>query len=510
MLILDRRRVLALSARLSATVPALGMFEQGWAAIPADVVATSHGRVRGRVDGGVRIFTGIPYGRAARFGAPRPAARWSGVLEATGLAPVAPQIPGMMPLIGKMSEDCLHLNIWAPAKAGQYPVLFYIHGGANETGWSGEPLTAGERFAANGVVCVTVNYRLGALGFLDVGALLGKAYAGSANNAMRDLMLALRWVQANIAGFGGDPRKVTIAGGSAGGKNVGTLMGMPAADGLYAQVAQFSGGGQTVHAKADASAFARLFAEKLGGADRLLTASVEDILAAQGQAKAAWPHNFPFRPVVDGALLPSVPLARIRSGAGRAVPMLIGTNADESRLFVSAVQAAEPLRPQSVANESMARMEVLDRAYAAAFPDLSDAERHCRLLTAEEYGMPCQRIAEGHAARGAKVFRYRLAYPAPGGPFRGHTPHAFDTPFAFDHLNLPGLSAFFGLSAKDQPMADAMHMAVVNFVRSGRPSAPTLPEWRPYTPDLRDTMVLDRASALVADPDRDERLIWAD
>ncbi|MCY1672038.1 carboxylesterase family protein [Novosphingobium sp. SL115] len=506
MLTLDRRRMLA----LSATVPAMGMFGQGWATVPADVVATSHGRVRGRTDGGIRVFTGIPYGRALRFGAPRSAPRWSGVLEATRPAPVAPQIPGMVPLTGTMSEDCLHLNIWAPAKAGRYPVLFYIHGGANEAGWSGEALTAGDRFAANGVVCVTVNYRVGALGFLDAGALLGKAYAGSANNAMRDLMLALRWVQANIAGFGGDPRKVTIAGGSAGGKNVGTLMGMPAADGLYAQVAQFSGGGQTVHTKADASAFARLFADKLGGAGRLLTASVEDILAAQGQAKAEWPHNFPFRPVVDGALLPSVPLERIRSGAGQAVPMLIGTNANESRLFVSAAQAAEPLRAQSIANESLARMEALDRYYAAAFPDLPDAERHWRLLTAEEYGMPCLRLAEGHAQRGAEVFRYRLAYPAPSGPFRGYSPHAFDTPFTFDHLNLPGLSAFFGLSAKDQPLADAVHMAVVNFVRSGRPSAPALPEWRPYTLDARETMVLDRASALVADPDRNERLIWAD
>jgi para-nitrobenzyl esterase len=240
---LDRRHALGLIAAaplLARAAPA--------ALSPAPLtVATSGGLVRGQMAGGVRVFTGIPYGRAARFAPPRPAARWAGVRDATGPAPVCPQRPGMMPFAGTMTEDCLALNIWAPAKSGRHPVLVYIHGGGNETGWSGEALTAGDRFAADGVVTVTVNYRVGALGFLETGALLGAAHAGSGNNGMRDLVLALRWVRANIAAFGGDPARVTIAGRSAGGKNVGTLLGMPMADGLYARAAIFSGGGQTVH-----------------------------------------------------------------------------------------------------------------------------------------------------------------------------------------------------------------------------------------------------------------------
>lgn len=474
------------------------------------VVATSLGSVRGQAQGTIRVFTGIPFGRAARFAPPRPAARWQGVLDATQLARVAPQVAGQVPMAGAMSEDCLQLNVWAPSTPGPHPVLIYIHGGANETGWSGEAGIIGDRFARDGVVCVTVNYRLGALGFLETGALLGAPYRGSGNNGLRDQLLALRWVRANIAAFGGDPRRVTIAGESAGGKNVGSLMGAPSADGLYAQAAMFSGGAQTVHRMDEAEAFARLFVDKLGGVQALLSAPVAEILAAQQAAKQAWPRNFPYRPVVDGAFMPMVPLERMRRGMAPAVPLLIGSNADEGRLFLPADRAAEPLAPQFIANAIMEEMARLDERYARAFPALSPAERHWRLLTAEEYGMPCLRIALAHAARGNRVFRYRLTYPAPGGPFKGHTPHVLDVPFTFDHVQMPMFMQFFGLSAADQPMADRMHGAMVAFVRQGRPMAPGLPDWGRFDARNRATMVLDHQSALVPDPDRAERMLWPD
>lgn len=499
---LDRRAMLG----LLAIAPVAGRLRAGGAA--KLTIATRHGMVRGRVEDGIRVFTGIPYGRAARFRPALEARNWQGVLDATGPASVAPQLPGMAPFAGRMGEDCLHLNIWAPTTAGPHPVLFYIHGGANETGWSGEPLIAGDRFAADGVICVTANYRLGALGFMELGDLLGPDYRGSANHGLRDLVLALRWVRANIGAFGGDPRRITVAGESAGGKNVGSLIGMPAADGLYARAAIFSGGGQTVHSMEQAQEFARLFAEKLGGADRLLSAGVDQILTAQKAAKAAWPHNFPFRPVVDGAALPMVPLDRIRAGLAPRIPMLIGSNADESRLFLPPAMAGAPLAPQSVANESMDRVAALDRAYARTFPDLSEAERHWRLLTAEEYGMPCLRVAEAHARNGAPVWRYRLTYPAPGGPFKGLAPHVLDVPFTFDHLQTQGMAGFFGLSAVDQPMADALHGAVVHFVRGGVPMARGLPVWPTYTPERRATMDLDTTPSLQIDPDGKERALW--
>ncbi|MEG3177640.1 carboxylesterase family protein [Sphingomonas sp. RB3P16] len=507
MMHLDRRGFLAL-----ATMTALAAAAEPLGAAAPDglVVTTRQGRVRGRAVEGIRVFTGIPYGQAQRFAAPRAARAWSDVYDATRPAAVAPQLPGMAKFEGAMSEDCLQLNVWAPATPGSYPVLVYIHGGGNETGWSGDQGTAGDRFAAHGVICVTMNYRIGAFGFLETGGLLGRAHAGSANNGMRDVILALRWVRANIAAFGGDPARVTLAGESAGGKNVGTLMGMPAADGLYARTALFSGGAQTVHTSTEAQAFARLFADKLGGADRLATAPVAAMLAAQAAARAAWPRNFPFRPMVDGHDLPDVPLARIRVGRAPRVPMLIGTNADESRLFLPAAAAQSPFREQSLSNETLARMTALDGAYARAFPDLSVAERHWRLLTAEEYGMPCQRIAEGHSASGGAVYRYRWTYPAPGGPFAGHSPHVIDVPFTFDHVRTPAFGGFFGLTAADQPMADAVHQAMVRFVRDGQPVAAGLPVWGRYDATARQTMLLARTPGMASDPDRVERLIWTE
>ncbi len=504
MTMLDRRTFLS----LAVAAPFATHIASGAATTGPLVVTTMSGAVRGYRSDGIRIFTGIPYGTASRFAAPRPVRRWHDKVDATRPAAVAPQAPGMIRFAGTTSEDCLQLNIWAPAGPGPYPVLFYIHGGGNETGWSGDPGTAGDHFAAHGVVCVTANYRVGALGFGEMGDLLGPAYSGSGNNGIRDLILALGWVRANIAAFGGDPRRVTIAGESAGGKNVGTLMGVPLADRLYAGAAIFSGGGQTVHMPDEARAVGRLVAEKLGGADKLLTASVDAIIAAQSAAKVAWPRNFPFRPVAGTALLPYIPLQRIAAGQGRPVPLMIGSNADESRLFLPPARADGALGEQFVSNENMDRMAVLDAAYARAFPDLSAAERHWRLLTAEEYGMPCLRIAERHADRGAAVYRYLFSYPAPGGPFAGHSPHALDVAFTFDHVTQPGAKAFFGLSSADQPLADSMHGAMTAFVKTGVPAGPSLPQWRRFDRAGRRTMLLSRAPALASDPDRVERLLW--
>ena len=161
-----------------------------------------------------------------------------------------------------------------------------------------------------------------------------------------------------------------------------------------------------------------------------------------------------------------------------------------------------------MSNASMDRMAALDMAYARAFPSLSAAERHWRLLTAEEYGMPCLRIAEGHADRGAAVYRYLFSYPAPGGPFAGHSPHALDVAFTFDHVTQPGAKAFFGLSSADQPLADAMHGAMTAFVKTQRPVGPGLPQWQRFDRAHRQTMLLSRSPTLASDPDRVERLLW--
>ena len=473
-------------------------------------VTTRGGVVRGRMADGVRVFTGIPYGTAARFAAPRPARSWQGEWDATRPARAAPQPAGMDPLPAVQAEDCLQLNVWAPAAPGRYPVMVFVHGSSNETGWSGWEVIAGNRFAAHGVVCVTLNYRLGALGFMELGHLLGRAYAGSGNNGLRDLVLGLRWVQDNIAAFSGNPRAVTLAGESSGARNVCALMGLPAADGLYARAMVFSGGAQTVHIPATAAIFANAVVARLGGVERLLVAPFPALVEAQVAARKGWPQGLPFRPTVDGAFLPQAPLARVIEGRAPRVPLLTGANANESRLFLNEVQASRPIWSQSVSTEPMPRMTALNRAYARAFPELSDAQRHWRLLTAEEYGMPTLRLAEAHAARGAPVWRYRLALPAPGGPYKGHTPHVLDLPLTFDHVTLPSMAQMFGLSAADQPIAEAWHEAMVAFVKGGAPASPGMPAWPRFDATTRATMVFDRVSALENDPDGAERLLWAE
>jgi para-nitrobenzyl esterase len=338
--------------------------------------------------------------------------------------------------------------------------------------------------------------------------VLGRGYAGSGNNGLRDLVLGLRWVKDNIAAFGGDPRAVTLAGESSGARNVCALMGTPAADGLYARAMVFSGGAHTVHTPEEAAMFASAVVTRLGGAERLLVAPFPALVEAQVLARRGWPRNLPFRPTVDGAFLPQVPLARIAQGKAPRVPLLAGSNANESRLFLNEAQAGRPLWSQSVSNEPMARMAALNRAYARAFPEWTDAQRHWRLLTAEEYGMPTLQLAEAQAAHGAPVWRYRLAWPAPGGPYKGHSPHVLDLPLTFDHVTLPSMAQMFGLSAADQPIAEAWHMAIVSFVKGGAPASAGMPAWPRFNSQARATMVFDRVSVVENDPDAVERLIW--
>lgn len=519
---ISRRSVL--TGSIGAGVTALGglglPFEALAAAAPRDplLVATSGGLVRGRIEEvmqgrkgeAVRVFTGIPYGTAARFAVPRPARAWHGEWDATRPPRAAPQPEGFDPLPATQAEDCLQLNVWAPAAPGRYPVVVWIHGGANETGWSGAALTTGERFAAQGVICVSVNYRLGALGYCELGHVLGRGYAGSGNNGIRDLVLALQWVRANIAAFGGNPGRVTLMGESAGGKNVVTLMATPAADGLYARAIVCSGGGQTVYNPGEAAAFANAVVARLGGRERLLVAPFPAIIEAQVAARREWPRNMAFRAVVDGTFLPQMPLTRMVEGRVPRVPLLVGSNADESRLFLSPAQAAKPLWSQQVSNETMARMATLNRSYAQAYPELSEAERRWKLLTAEEYGMPNLRLAEAHAARGASVWHYRLALPAPGGQHRGSSPHVLDVPLTFDHVTNPVAAQMFGYSAAEQPVADAWHGAMVAFIKGGAPSTPAWPAWPRFKADRRASMMVARTASVVDDLDRAERALWGE
>jgi para-nitrobenzyl esterase len=236
------------------------------------------------------------------------------------------------------SEDCLYLNVWTPSEPGPHPVFVWIYGGGNISGATSEPIYDGRNFARSGVVCVTVGYRVGAFGFLELGELLGAEFRGSGNNAIRDQILALQWVRDNIGAFGGDPSRVTVGGESAGGKSVSALLATPSARGLFHAAIIESGGGQTVHDVEQANSVTELLMRQLrsivSASDALFVASATELLTAEQRTLAAYPRSFAFRAVVDGQTLPDQPLRAVVTGASHDIRVLIGSNRDESLLFM--------------------------------------------------------------------------------------------------------------------------------------------------------------------------------
>src|SRR5947209_5126799 len=338
------------------------------------VVRTQQGAVRGSVFDEVVAFKGIPYAAPPfgpnRFQPPRPVELWDGVREALNYGPTAPKAPYvppfdvLIPEVDIAGSDCLNLNIWSP-DLGQasLPVMVWIHGGAFANGSGSVPVYDGTRFARDGVVCVTINYRLGADGFLYLGD-------GIANLGMLDQIAALTWVQENIAAFGGDPNNVTIFGESSGGMSVATLMAMPRAAGLFRRAIAQSGAAHHVISPATAQRIGQYLAEKLGvepTREAIATVPLNRLTQAQQQLRveisakpdpALWgevaANLMPFEPVVDGSLLPARPLDSIAAGASANVDVLVGNNADEFRLYLV------PVGPINAINE-----QILSRTVAA-------------------------------------------------------------------------------------------------------------------------------------------------
>ncbi|MBV9321815.1 MAG: carboxylesterase/lipase family protein, partial [Mycobacterium sp.] len=313
---------------------------------------TTTGIVEGFVRDGVNRWRSIPYARPPvgllRFRAPQPAQPWPGVRHCHGFTNCAPQQRRYTMLgVGKyqeMGEDCLTLNVVSPEGSSResLPVMVFVHGGGYILGSSATPLYDGAALARRGCVYVSVNYRLGALGCLDLSSLSTSDIPLESNLYLRDLVMALRWVRDNVASFGGDPDNVTVFGESAGAHAVAALLAVPAAEGLFAQAISESPAAGMVRSREVASEFARRFAALLGvhrqdAANALMQASSADLVAAQDQLIDEGMENrlgaFPIGPVSGDDCLPLDPVEAMRRGAAHRVPLIVGTNADEGRLF---------------------------------------------------------------------------------------------------------------------------------------------------------------------------------
>lgn len=487
-------------------------------------VRTQQGVVRGRMVEGVATFKGVPYAAppfgANRFQPPQPAERWDGVREALSYGPTVPKPPYFPPFDVLLpepvipGEDCLNLNIWTPdvGRAG-LPVMVWIHGGAFSNGSGAIPQYDGSRFARDGVVCVTINYRLGADGFLYLGD-------GIANLGLLDQVAALAWVQENIAAFGGDSDNVTIFGESAGAFSVSTLLSMPRAWGLFRRVIAQSGAGHHVISPATAQRVGQYLAEKLGveatseaiaavPVDRLLQAQVElsgDAFANPDPVR--WGevagNLMPFEPVIDGDILPTRPIDSIVGGAGAGVDVIIGTNTDEEMLFMVPNGAinyiTEDMLAGTVAAYGLPVSETI-ATYRAIRPDASAGELLSAIVTDWFFRIPAIRLAEAHAQSTGATYMYEFAWRSPGFDGKLGACHGLEIPFVFDTLDKEGFEVLLGDDAPQQ-LADAMHAAWVAFAKVGDPG------WQRFDLSRRATMRFDTTQKLVEDPRSAERLLW--
>jgi carboxylesterase type B len=391
------------------------------------------------------------------------------------------------------------------------PVMVWIPGGMFEAG-SGATYD-GSRFARDGVVCVTINYRVGAEGFLYL-------EDGHANLGLLDQLAALEWVQANIAAFGGDPANVTVFGQSAGAMSVGTLLSLPRARGLFRRAIAQSGGAHQVIPVETARKVGRQLAERLGvSVTRAAIAAVpvECLLRAQAELKAdlmahpdpeRWGAEvvtavLPWQPVIDGDLLPARPLDRIVAGAGGDIDLLTGATTEESRFFLVPGGAIDRITPEILAGAVRAYGLPLDAAlacYRAADPGAGPGELFSAVQGDWLFRLPVIRLAEAHAGQRAATYMYEFAWRSPQFGGRLGACHGADVAFVFDTLGA-GAEALGG-AQPPQSLADLMHAAWVGFARHGDPG------WPRYDLARRATMRFDSRSEIVDDPRSGERRLW--
>ena len=474
------------------------------------IVSTDAGQVRGRVvSDGVLEFLAVPYaappvGRR-RLQAPEAPEAWSGVRDATTVGTTAPQPPPMPigvaePIVP--GDDYLHVNVTAPAGADGAPVLVWIHGGGAVQGSNSSPLCAARRFARDGIVTVSANYRLGAEGFL---ALEG----APANRGVLDWIAALEWVQRNVANFGGDPRRVTIAGHSAGSAAVLILAGLPEAGRLFRQVIAMSGVPSGLPAEDEAVAFADEFCRALdvdrsvdgfasAPMDRMLEvqASLSPILHLTGGPREVFMRTLHpgarCGPVVDGAVIPIDPVEALAAGTGADVRLLIGYTAEEMDLLIAGTGGSvdEDL-VRSVFDELRVPAEAA-ADYLRAHSDLLPSILLGRAATDLTFKVPACRVAERRLSGHPPTYLYEFGWKPQSG---FGAIHGIDIPFLFDTVDTEGISLLLG-DTVPRDLVDAYHAAFAQFVTTGSPG------WDAYEHPSRYTMTFGRTTELQSDPQR--------
>lgn len=519
------------------------------------IIATvTGGRIAGALEDGVAVFRGVPFAApltgADRWRAPQPVKPWDEVRDATKFGAACPQPPVLGGLAGRIiglkpaarafltaigdlgaatGEDCLVLNVWTPALDAQakLPVLVFIHGGSFTAGAGSQPPYDGAALARAGLVVVTINYRLGVLGFLGGDDLFADGL-GVANRGFLDQVAALRWVAENIATFGGDPAAVTVAGESAGATSALMMAVTPATVGLIRRVISFSGA-PIAYPHPEMESFARDYLEVLGVApgdrEALCALTDERIFRArptpsqflyrhsERYGALGADHLSPLAAATGSALFPAAPLEFVRAGKRVDLDLMIGTCRDEARLWSLILPLPNALAARMVFGifagimNPPGRPRATLRAYRAAMPGASGQAVRERAMTDCLFRKPSVAFAEAMAGQApGRVFLYRYDWPSPALDGAFGAMHGLDLPGVFQ--TYAEMASVVGPESGARPAGDALHAAVVSFVKSGVPAIPGGPAWPAFEPRARPSMIIDRACEVRANVDAAFEPIW--
>jgi para-nitrobenzyl esterase len=489
----------------------------------AEPVRIDTGLVRGLIVGSaddVQLYRGIPFAAPPvgdlRWRPPQPAQHWQGVRECFAFGAAAPQqpvalatmFPGMT-LQAKTNEDCLYLNVWAPARHGSepLPVMVWIHGGGYTFGADSQGLYDGANLARRGVIVVGMNYRLGPLGFLSHPQLSAESpHAASGNYGILDQIEALKWVQRNIGSFGGDASRVTIFGESAGGNSVYTLLMSPLAKGLFQRAIAQSGATlafahikQSHYGYRPAEVMGLEYAKKCGAADgpgqlaALRAMSADELIKATASFDA--PRSLEFRsdrmrfgPVVDGWVIPDDPMTLFEKGQVNGVPLIVGANADEGSMFTMSTplpKGADEYRELLEKSFGKPAAEKIVSLYPASNMRRSVAD----LMGDYLFVGPCRYVARTMQQTKNPVYLYHFAHPTPGpmGKMLG-AHHGAEIVYAFDNLQLAPK-----YPPVDAQIRDAMVGYWVQFAATGNPNKSGLPDWPAFDPATDRSLVVKDA-----------------
>lgn len=492
-----------------------GVHAQG--GLPA--VRTTHGPVVGRRDSDVWVFKGLRYGDDTgyrRFLPPRPPRPWTRPAEAFEYGAACPQ-RGDEP---NQSEDCLFLNVWTPDTDGaRRPVMVYIHGGGYSTGSGSHPLYDGTRLARRGdVVVVTVNHRLNIFGYGAFSRIGGAGFEDSGNLGQLDLVLALQWVQDNIAAFGGDPDRVMLFGQSGGGAKIATLMAMPAADGLFHAAATMSGQQVTACGPMNGTARGLAMIEAAGltpeTAHELKGLSVDRLLEASAAPDPVLGYGgINFAPLLDGRSLTRHPFYPDAPARSAHIPMIIGNTREETLAFMGNDPANAGLTwetlPARLTPDVMRidiAPEMVIEGYRRMKPDWTPDQVLIGATTAGRSWRAAVIEAEERAKQGSPAYVYQLDYPGTLPNGRSGAFHTADIALVFDNVTIPESRVN---AAGAQAVSNAMADAFIALARNGSPNHAGLPRWAPYGLENRETMLFDETSRMANDPRGEEREFFA-